>query len=195
MSCCHHPLIIFYPLPLCQFHAFYNLNFKRLLISWLFFFIKRGKSEYVKHVSTNSQFRICETIVEFIRWFHEFSVLNYESANFSSTWVCLSILNLFYCQYKQLWQYRLWSFQTGGTKLERFLHKNQHTQRKFLNFENWTYEEPQYSLQKLEFLKFIIPLFLVPKLRSVAQYEGKKNPYRGWVKKITQTFLSLEAIS
>jgi hypothetical protein len=37
-----------------------------------------------------------------------------------------------------LWQYGLWSFQTGGTKLERFLHKNQHTQRKLLNFENST---------------------------------------------------------
>ena len=36
-----------------------------------------------------------------------------------------------------LWQYGLWSFQTGGTKLERFLLKNQHTQRKLLNFENW----------------------------------------------------------
>jgi hypothetical protein len=35
----------------------------------------------------------------------------------------------------QLWQYGLWSFQAGGTKLERFLHKNQHTQRKLLNFE------------------------------------------------------------
>ena len=31
-----------------------------------------------------------------------------------------------------LWQYGLWSFQTGGTKLERFLPKNQHTQRKLL---------------------------------------------------------------
>ena len=39
--------------------------------------------------------------------------------------------------YVQLWQYGLWSFQTGGTKLERFLPKNQHTQRKLLNFENW----------------------------------------------------------
>jgi hypothetical protein len=29
------------------------------------------------------------------------------------------------------------SFQAGGTKLERFLPKNQRTQRKFLNFENW----------------------------------------------------------
>ena len=36
-----------------------------------------------------------------------------------------------------LWQYGLWSFKTGGKKLERFLPKNQHTQRKLLNFENW----------------------------------------------------------
>ena len=28
-------------------------------------------------------------------------------------------------------------FKRGGTKLERFLHKNQHTQRKLLNFEFW----------------------------------------------------------
>ena len=27
---------------------------------------------------------------------------------------------------QSLWQYRLWSFQSGGTKLERFLPKNQH---------------------------------------------------------------------
>ena len=38
----------------------------------------------------------------------------------------------------QLWQYGLWSFQEGGTKLERCLPKNQHTQKKFLNFENWS---------------------------------------------------------
>ena len=43
----------------------------------------------------------------------------------------------------RLWQYGLWSFQMGYTKLERFLHKNQHTQRKLLNFENWTNGEPQ----------------------------------------------------
>ena len=28
-------------------------------------------------------------------------------------------------------------FKRGGTKLERFWPKNQHTQRKLLNFENW----------------------------------------------------------
>ena len=43
----------------------------------------------------------------------------------------------------KLWQYGLWNFQTGYTKLESFLHKNQHTQRKLLNYENWTNEEPQ----------------------------------------------------
>ena len=72
-----------------------------------------------------------------------------------------------------LWQYGLWSFQTEDTKLERFLPKNQHTQRKFLNFENWTNGEPQY-LAKIRVFKvdyFLLPLFLVPNLRSVAQNE------------------------
>ena len=36
-----------------------------------------------------------------------------------------------------LWQYKLWSFLTGDTKLERVLPKNQHTQRKLFNFEYW----------------------------------------------------------
>ena len=42
-----------------------------------------------------------------------------------------------------IWQYGLWSFQAGYIKLERFLPKNQRTQRKFLNFDNWTNGEPQ----------------------------------------------------
>ena len=32
---------------------------------------------------------------------------------------------------------RVVEFSNGGTKLEIFLPKNQHTQRKLLNFENW----------------------------------------------------------
>ena len=36
-----------------------------------------------------------------------------------------------------IWQYWLWSFQTEDTILDRFLPKNQHTQRKLLNFEFW----------------------------------------------------------
>ena len=43
-----------------------------------------------------------------------------------------------YNSVRTVWQYGLWSFQTGGIKIERFLTKNQHTKRKFLNFENWT---------------------------------------------------------
>ena len=42
-----------------------------------------------------------------------------------------------YMYIRTVWQYGLWSFQAGGTKLERFLHKNQKTQRKSLNFEFW----------------------------------------------------------
>ena len=38
---------------------------------------------------------------------------------------------------RRIWQYGLWNFQTGGTKLEKFLPKNQHTRRKILNFEFW----------------------------------------------------------
>jgi hypothetical protein len=60
---------------------------------------------------------------------------------------------LAYCQNLtlcSLWQYGLWSFQTGGSKLERFLHKNQHTQRKLLNFENWINGGLR-SFQKSEF--------------------------------------------
>ena len=45
-------------------------------------------------------------------------------------------------KYILLWQYGLWSFQTGDTKLERVLPKNQHTQKKLLNFEFWTNGEP-----------------------------------------------------
>ena len=34
-------------------------------------------------------------------------------------------------------------FKRESMKLERFLSKNQHTQRNFLHFENWTNGEPQ----------------------------------------------------
>ena len=39
------------------------------------------------------------------------------------------------------WQYGLWTFQAGGKKLEIFSRKNQPTQRKLLNFENWCSDE------------------------------------------------------
>ena len=65
------------------------------------------------------------------------------------------------------------------TKWERFLPKNQHTWRKIFNFENWTNGEPPYlaKIRVFEVDYFILPLFLLPKLRSVAQNEWKKYPY------------------
>ena len=37
----------------------------------------------------------------------------------------------------KVWQYGLWSFQAGGTKLERFLPKNQQTEKmKIIDFSN-----------------------------------------------------------
>ena len=53
------------------------------------------------------------------------------------TYACQQNVKKLRHQICKLWQYGLWSFQTGVTKLERFLPKNQHTQRKLLNFENW----------------------------------------------------------
>ena len=45
---------------------------------------------------------------------------------------------------------RVVEFSNGGTKLERVLPKNQHTQRKLLNYENWINGGLR-SFQKLEF--------------------------------------------
>ena len=44
---------------------------------------------------------------------------------------------------------RVVEISKGGTKLERFLPKNQHTQRKLLNFGNWGLGHR--SFQKSEF--------------------------------------------
>ena len=68
----------------------------------------------------------------------------------------------------------------GYTNLERFLPKNQHAKRIFLNFENWISGGGAQKLAKIKVFKvnyFILPLFVVPKLRSVAQNEWKKHPY------------------
>ena len=56
-----------------------------------------------------------------------------------------------------LWQYGLWSFKRGY-KQERFLPRNQDTQRKLLNFENWINGGFR-SFQKSEFKKSIIFIF------------------------------------
>ena len=62
------------------------------------------------------------------------------------SWLKILIIHSLYW----LWQYGLWSFQAGYTKLERFLPKNQHPQRKLLNFEYWISGGLR-SFQKSEF--------------------------------------------
>ena len=62
-----------------------------------------------------------------------------------------------------LWQYGMWSFQAGGTQLEKVLPKNQHSQRKLLNFENWISGEPP-KFSKIRVLKinyFYSPIHLI----------------------------------
>ena len=80
----------------------------------------------------------------------------------------------FHCMCK-LWQYGLWSFQMGGTKLERFLPKNQHTQRKLLNFENWVNGEVSKSAKSPNLLTFKVN-FLYQKLsESFSIFFSLKN--------------------
>ena len=59
------------------------------------------------------------------------------SDTISNKWSWTNKANVIWVRKTSVWQYSLWSFPEGGTKLERFLHKNQHTQMKVLNFEFW----------------------------------------------------------
>ena len=61
-----------------------------------------------------------------------------ETENINITIISRGFLTLVQSQTWTVWQYGLSTFQAGGIKIERFLPKNQHTQRKFLNFENLT---------------------------------------------------------
>ena len=67
------------------------------------------------------------------------------------------------------------SFKTGGTKLERFLPKNKHTQRKLLNFENWVSGEVSKSAKSPNLLTFKVN-FLYQKLsESFSIFFSLKN--------------------
>ena len=74
----------------------------------------------------------------------------------------------------KLWQQGLWSFQGRGTKLERFLHKNQHDQRKLLNFENWTSAESQ-QLAKIKVLKVDYFDFHEKKMNNQCELDVRVN--------------------
>ena len=75
-----------------------------------------------------------------------------------------------------LWQHGLWSFQAEGTKFKRFVPKNQHTQRKLLNFENWVNGEVSKGakiwLSKLIFYVRNYPNIFQPFFVKVYQFSG-----------------------
>ena len=71
---------------------------------------------------------------------------------------------LHYQEDYRVWQYKLWSFQTGDTRLERFLPRNQHTQRKLLNLSFGLMAScqkvPKFDLQSQFLMSKIIRFFL-----------------------------------
>jgi hypothetical protein len=76
---------------------------------------------------------------------------------------------------RALWQYGFWSFQVGDTKLERFLHKNQHTQRKLLTFEFWINGELS---KKCQNWTFKVNLLCQKLFESFSIFFSLKNTYQ-----------------
>ena len=74
-----------------------------------------------------------------------------------------------------VWQYGLWSFQTGGTKLERFLPKNQLTQRILLNFENWVSGEVSKSAKSPNLLTFKVNFLYQKSSEAFSIFFSLKN--------------------
>ena len=69
---------------------------------------------------------------------------------------------------------RVVEFSSGGAKLERFLHKNQRTQRELLNFEFWTNGE----LSKIghHFINKIIEKIILGKSDAWSMSRLSKQP-------------------
>ena len=82
-----------------------------------------------------------------------------------------------------LWNYWLWSFDSRDKKLKRFWPKNQHNEKKLLNFENWTNEEPQVLHMCSSFW------LLGVETRDFSQAEKKRTACRAWqIVKMTTIF-------
>ena len=94
---------------------------------------------YEDHFTFSVQSKVCKRTNPYIA---EITVGNENCSSFIPSFSVHTFLR------SPIWQYGLWSFQIGGTKLERFLPKNQHTQRKLLNFENWVNPNRHYLRKK-----------------------------------------------
>ena len=108
-------ILIYYICTICN----HNLNCYVQMILWLF----------------------CRFITAHY-WIFNFKRWAFLQFTYSLTWPCYQGLDLLCRQdelayrYCSLWQYGLWSFQTGVTKLERFLPQNAHKYLKDF-FEVW----------------------------------------------------------
>ena len=114
----------------------------------------------------NLTFSLTKTGFEILLFYNILSDYHYSD-------VINSLLNAF--RLKRLWQYRLWSFQTGGTTLERFLPKNQYTQRKLLNFENWVSGEVSKSAKSPNLLTFKVNFLHQKSSESFSIFFSLKN--------------------
>ena len=124
--------------------ALQNLRFTGYTWHWNFFGFKRNKAGLIKSTSKS-------------QWHsHE------RNGRYHSDPKCPKL---------GIWENGLWSFQTGGTKLERFLPKNQHTQRKLLNFENWVNGEMSKSAK----IWFSRSIFYVKNYPNFSQFFTLKN--------------------
>ena len=65
-------------------------------------------------------------------------------------------------------------FQDQGYKIRKVLYKNQHTQRKLLNFENWTNWEPQ-QLVKIRIFQKINKRIVMFNLECSVSLDAKKK--------------------
>ena len=83
-----------------------------------------------------------------------------------------------------LWQYGLWSFQTGSIKSERFLPKNQWKIKGNFWILRIGLKGSLSSLQKSEFLKFIISFFYYFRCQNWDQWHK-------WVEKTPIYFFQL----
>ena len=84
---------------------------------------------------------------------------------------------------------RVVDFLNGGTKLERFLPKNQHTQRKLLNIEFWINGELSIiSFGYVDFFKAKLERFLLKNQHTQRKLLNFVNWVNGEVSKIEHHF-------
>ena len=130
----------------CFFISSVKLKYDNRLFVWLYVFctrfvLTRFKTQnwalyrliFIRKKKTLNDTLLC--------WYFQLVTYIYTDC---STCVLFVIYDIYYFLWEaNLFYHTTWSFKSRDTKLERFLHKNQHTQRKSLDFENWTNGVPQ----------------------------------------------------